>query len=54
MYDEAIKIDPKFVHAYNGKGSTLNINNINRNFALEFIKILRSHWDVLSGNQNRS
>ena len=33
MYDEAIKIDPKFVYAYNGKGSTININIINRKFA---------------------
>ena len=46
MYDEAIKIDPKFVNAYNGKGSIININKINRKFALEFIKILRSHSDV--------
>ena len=46
MYDEAIKIDPKFVNAYNGKGSTININIINRKFAWEFIKILRSHSDV--------
>ena len=46
MYNEAIKIDPKFVDAYNGKGSTININIINRKFALEFIKILRSHSDV--------
>ena len=28
MYDEAIKIDPKYVDAYNGKGSKININII--------------------------
>ena len=33
MYDEAIKIDPKYPDAYNGKGSTININYINRKFA---------------------
>ena len=33
MYDEAIKIDSKYVDAYNNKGSTININNINRKFA---------------------
>ena len=24
MFDQAIKIDPKFVYAYNGKGLTIN------------------------------
>ena len=33
MYDEAIKIDPKYAYVYNNKGSAININNINRNFA---------------------
>ena len=46
MYNEAIKIDPKFVDAFNSKGSTINIKIINRKLALEFIKILRSHSDV--------
>ena len=46
MFNEAIKIDPKFVDAYNGKGSTINIKIINRNFALVFIKSLISHSDV--------
>ena len=32
MYDEAIKIDSKYVDAYYNKGSTININNINRKF----------------------
>ena len=34
QFDQAIKIDPKYVYAYNNKG--LNINNIiiNRIFAL--------------------
>ena len=30
MYDQAIKIDPKFFNAYNGKGFTINIITINR------------------------
>ena len=34
MFDEAIKIDPKYVGAYNGKGSTINFNIINRKVAL--------------------
>ena len=34
MFDYAIKIDPKFVNSYNGKGLTINIITINRMFAL--------------------
>ena len=33
MFDQAIKIDPKYVNAYNGKGLTINIILINRIFA---------------------
>ena len=33
MFDQAIKIDPKYVNAYNGKGLTINIITINRNFS---------------------
>ena len=29
MYDQAIKIDPKFVPAYNNKGLTINVIKIN-------------------------
>ena len=32
MYDEAIKLDPKYVDVYNNKGS-INIIIINRKFA---------------------
>ena len=32
MFDQAIKIDPRFVYAYNGKGFTINIITINRKF----------------------
>ena len=32
MYDEAIKLDPKYADVYNNKGS-INIIIINRNFA---------------------
>ena len=32
MYDQAIKIDPKYVAAYVKKGLTLNIITINRAF----------------------
>ena len=28
MFEQAIKIDPKYVGAYNGKGSTINFNII--------------------------
>ena len=30
MFDQAIKIDPKFANSYNGKGLTINIITINR------------------------
>ena len=33
MFNQAIEIDPKFVNAYNGKGFTINIIPINRNFS---------------------
>ena len=33
MFDQAIKIDPKYVNAYIGKGLTINIILINRIFA---------------------
>ena len=33
MYDQAIKIDPKFAEAYYNKGLTINIITINRKFA---------------------
>ena len=33
MYDEAIKIDPKFAMAYDNKGSNNNIIILIRNFA---------------------
>ena len=45
MYDEAIKIDPKYANAYYNKGSNYLID-FNRNFAQKFIKILASHRDV--------
>ena len=32
MYDQAIKIDNKFVNAYDNKGLTINIIKINRKF----------------------
>ena len=43
MYDVAIKIDPKFADAYNGKGSTYNLINIYRRVTSLSIKILISH-----------
>ena len=43
MYNEAIKIDPRCIQAYNSKGSK---NFINRKFASGFIKILISCGDV--------
>ena len=43
MYDVAIKIDPKYADAYNGKGSIYNLININRRITSLFIKILISH-----------
>ena len=33
MFDQAIKIDPKLIKAYNGKGLIINIITINRKFA---------------------
>ena len=33
MFDQAIKINPKYVNAYNGKGLTINIITTNRKFA---------------------
>ena len=33
MFDDAIKIDPKFVNAYYNKGLTINIITIIRMFA---------------------
>ena len=33
MFDRAIKIDPKYVNAWNGKGLTINIITIKRNFS---------------------
>ena len=32
MYDQAIKIDPKYVLAYHNKGLTINVIKINRRF----------------------
>ena len=32
MFEEAIKIDPKFVYAYYGKGLNIEIITINRKF----------------------
>ena len=34
MYDQVIKIDPKYADAYFYKGVTINIITINRSFAL--------------------
>ena len=34
MFNQALKIDPKFVNAYNNKGLTIKIFKINRKFAL--------------------
>ena len=32
MYDQAIKIDPRFFYAYDGKGLNIEIITINRKF----------------------
>ena len=32
MYDQAIKIDAKYVYAYNNKGLNIDIITINRKF----------------------
>ena len=34
MYDQAIKIDPKFASAYDNKGTANNIITIHRKFAI--------------------
>ena len=40
MYDEALKIDPKFAVAYNNKGRSINIIIIiNRQFVRQFKQI---------------
>ena len=42
MYEDAIKIDPRFADAYYGKG-LLIIFIKKRKFSLQFIKVLTSH-----------
>ena len=32
MFDQAIKINPRFVYAYNGKGLNIDIITIHRKF----------------------
>ena len=51
LYDEAIKLDPKYFYAYNSKGSKFLLFFLNRNRTLKIIKILISNWDVWSSNK---